>query len=233
MWLGTRRLLLLGTPSPVKFVLGRLGNQAKLTLRDYPHGTSVDLFDDCIACAADALMAECGGPAWDGEDFAKLYDKVRGELADRVLEVVTRVEQILVVTRAVEGQLRDAANPVVAPALEDARAQLDALVYRGFVTATGSRRLADVLRYVRGIQQRLDKLPEHPHRDAELMLAVEQVEDAYRQLLDRLPPGRRPGEALREIRWMIEELRISYFAQALGTPYPVSEKRLRRAMEQA
>jgi ATP-dependent helicase HrpA len=236
MWLGTRRLLLLGTPSPVKFVLGRLGNQAKLTLRDYPHGTAVDLFDDCIACAADALMAECGGPAWDGEDFAKLHDKLRGELADAVLEVVTRVEQILAVTRAVERQLRDAANPVnpvVAPALGDARAQLDGLVYRGFVAASGSRRLADVLRYVRGIQQRLDKLSEHPHRDAELMLAVEQVQDAYQQLLDRLPPARQPGEALREIRWMIEELRISYFAQALGTPYPISEKRLRRAMEQA
>jgi ATP-dependent RNA helicase HrpA len=232
-WLGTRRLLLLGVPSPVKFVLGQLGNQAKLTLRDYPHGTAVDLFDDCIACAADALMAEGGGPAWDGEGFAKLHDKVRGELADTVLDVVTKVEHILAVVGTVERQLQETANPALSPALEDARAQLDGLVYRGFVTATGSRRLPDVLRYVRGIQHRLDKLPEHPHRDAELMEAVERVQDSYQQLLDRLPPGRQPGEALREIRWMIEELRISYFAQALGTPYPVSEKRLRRAMEQA
>ena len=234
MWQGTRRLLVLGSPSPTRFVLGRLGNQAKLTLRDYPHGTAVDLFDDCIACAADALMAEAGGPAWDAEGFAKLHDKVRGELADTVLEVVTKVERILEAARGVELRLGERrANPTLAPALDDARAQLDGLVYRGFVTATGSRRLADVLRYVRGIQHRLDRLASHPARDAELLASVEDIQDAYQRRLDRLPPGRPPGEALREIRWMIEELRISYFAQPLGTPYPVSEKRLRHALAQA
>jgi ATP-dependent helicase HrpA len=234
MWQGTRRLLVLGSPLPTRFVLGRLGNQAKLTLRDYPHGTAVDLFDDCIACAADALMAEAGGPAWDAEGFAKLHDKVRGELADTVLEVVTKVERILGAARGVELRLQERrANPTLAPALDDARAQLDGLVYRGFVTATGSRRLADVLRYVRGIQHRLDRLASHPARDAELLASVEDIQDAYQRRLDRLPPGRPPGETLREIRWMIEELRISYFAQPLGTPYPVSEKRLRHALAQA
>jgi len=234
MWQGTRRLLVLGSPSPTRFVLGRLGNQAKLTLRDYPHGTAVDLFDDCIACAADALMAEAGGPAWDAEGFAKLHDKVRCELADTVLEVVTKVERILEAARGVELRLGERrANPTLAPALDDARAQLDGLVYRGFVTATGSRRLADVLRYVRGIQHRLDRLASHPARDAELLASVEDIQDAYQRRLDRLPPGRPPGETLREIRWMIEELRISYFAQPLGTPYPVSEKRLRHALAQA
>ncbi len=116
MWQGTRRLLVLGSPSPTRFVLGRLGNQAKLTLRDYPHGTAVDLFDDCIACAADALMAEAGGPAWDAEGFAKLHDKVRGELADTVLEVVTKVERILEAARGVELRLGERrANPTLAP----------------------------------------------------------------------------------------------------------------------
>jgi ATP-dependent helicase HrpA len=232
MWQGTRRLLLLGSPSPTRFVLGRLGNRAKLTLRDYPHGSAPDLFDDCIACAADALMAEGGGPAWDAEGFAKLHDKVRGELADATLEVVTGVERILAAVHGVELRLADA-NPALGPALGDIRAQLDGLVYRGFVTATGSRRLPDVLRYVRGIQHRLDKLPSQPARDAELMADVEELHGAHRRRLDRVPPGGQPGEALREIRWMIEELRISYFAQPLGTPYPISAKRLRRALDQA
>ncbi|HZD72896.1 MAG TPA: DUF3418 domain-containing protein, partial [Actinomycetota bacterium] len=232
MWRGTRRLLLLGSPSPNRFVLGRLGNRAKLTLRDYPHGSAVDLFDDCTACAADALMAEAGGPAWDAEGFAKLHDKVRGELADAVLDVVTRVERILATVHAVELRLHEVANPRLAPALDDVRAQLDGLVYRGFVTATGSRRLADVLRYVRGIQQRLDKLPSHPARDAELLATIEDLQEAYRRRLDQVPAGRQPSEALREIRWMIEELRVSFFAQPLGTPYPISPKRLRRALDQ-
>jgi ATP-dependent helicase HrpA len=233
MWAGTRRLLLLDSPSPVKFVLGQLGNKAKLTLRDYPHGSAVDLFDDCIACATDALMAEAGGPAWDQEGFAKLHDKIRGELFDTVLDVVGKVERVLEAVREVELQLQEIASAALGPALDDARAQLEGLVHRGFVTATGLRRLPDVLRYVQGIGQRLRKLGDHPGRDEELMLAVQDLEADYRALLDGMPPGAGPGEALQEIRWMIEELRISYFAQSLGTPYPVSEKRLRRAMERA
>jgi ATP-dependent helicase HrpA len=232
MWAGTRRLLLRNSPSPVKFVLGQLGNKAKLTLRDYPHGSAVDLFDDCIACAADVLMAEAGGPAWDQEGFAKLHDKVRGELFDTVLDVVAKVERVLEAVREVELQLQGIGGAALGPALDDVRAQLDGLVYRGFVAATGARRLTDVLRYVQGIGQRLRKLGDHPGRDEELMLAVQDVEADYQALLDRLPPGAAPGEALQEVRWMIEELRISYFAQSLGTPYPVSEKRVRRAMEQ-
>jgi ATP-dependent helicase HrpA len=235
MWRGTRRLLLLGVPSATKFVLGQLGNREKLTLRDYPHGTATDLFADCATCAADALLAEAGGPVWDGEAFAKLHDRVRGDYVDTMVEVVRKVERVLAASHAVERKLQEASrlpNPTLAPAL-DVRAQLDGLVHRGFVTATGLRRLPDVERYLRGIAYRLDRLASQPHRDAERMEAVQALEDDYQQLLDRVPEGRQPDRALREIRWMLEELRISYFAQQLGTPYPISEKRLRRAMDQA
>jgi ATP-dependent helicase HrpA len=236
MWRGTRRLLLLGVPSATKFVLGQLGNREKLTLRDYPHGTATDLFADCASCAADALLAEAGGPVWDAEAFAKLHDRVRGDYVDTMVEVVRKVERVLAASHAVQRKLQEASrlpNPALAPALDDVRAQLDGLVHRGFVTATGLRRLPDVERYLRGIAYRLDRLASQPHRDAERMEAVQALEEDYQELLDRVPEGRQPGEALREIRWMLEELRISYFAQPLGTPYPVSEKRLRRAMNQA
>jgi ATP-dependent helicase HrpA len=236
MWRGTRRLLLLAVPSATKFVLGQLGNRAKLTLRDYPHGTATDLFADCATCAADALLAEAGGPVWDAEGWAKLSGTVRGDWFDTMLEVVNRVERVLAASQAVERQLRESArqpNPLTGPALDDARAQLDGLVHYGFVTATGLRRLGDVERYLRGIGYRLDRLASQPHRDAERMEAVQALEDAYHARLDRVPAGREPGEALRELRWMLEELRVSYFAQQLGTPYPVSEKRLRRALDQA
>jgi len=236
MWQGTRRLLRLSVPSPLKLVLARLGGKAKLTLSQYPHGSAAELFDDCIACAVDALIAECGGPAWDEEAFRKLHDKVGAELPGTTLDVVTKVEPILAVAHDLEERLERTASPalapVLAPALADVRAQLSGLVHPGFVTATGWRRLPDVLRYLRAIHNRLDKLPHDPQRDRERMLTIEQAQRSYRQLLDRLPPGTRPGEALLEIRWMIEELRVSYFAQALGTPYPVSDKRVRRAMEQ-
>jgi ATP-dependent helicase HrpA len=237
MWQGTRRLLRLTVPSPLKLILGRLDRQAKLSLSQYPHGSAAELFDDCIACAVDALIAECGGPAWDEEGFRKLHDKVRVELPEVALDVVTRVEPIVAVAGDLGARIERleraaSSNALFAPALADAREQLAALYYPGFVTATGWRRLPDVLRYLRAVQHRLDKLPHDPRRDRELMLSVQQAQESYQRLLDRLPPGARPGEALQAIRWMIEELRVSYFAQVLGTPYPISDKRLRRAMEQ-
>jgi len=106
--------------------------------------------------------------------------------------------------------------------------QLDDLVYPGWVAATGRRRLSDVLRYLRAMVQRLDRLPSDLAGDAERMESVAAVTGAWHRALDRrLAPG-----ALTQIRWMLEELRVSYFAQALGTPYPVSEKRLLRAIDQ-
>jgi ATP-dependent helicase HrpA len=226
MWAGTRRLLLDAIPSPVRYVLARQDNQAKLTLSRYRHGSASDLFADCLAAAADDLMAANGGPAWDDAGFRRLLDAVRGELADATLDVVTRVERVLAVAGEVEGRLAELANPAFGPATADVRAQLDDLVHPGWVTATGRRRLPDVLRYVRAMLQRLERLPGDLARDAGRMESVAQVTDAWRQALDR-----RPGPALAELRWMLEELRVSYFAQALGTPYPVSEKRVLRAID--
>jgi len=99
------------------------------------------------------------------------------------------------------------------------------------VTDTGYDRLPHLARYLRAVTRRLGKLGEDPFRDGERMRQVQEVEDAYDELLDRLEPQHRDAPAVREIRWMIEELRVSLFAQQLGTPIPVSEKRIRKAME--
>jgi ATP-dependent helicase HrpA len=113
----------------------------------------------------------------------------------------------------------------------DIRAQLSALVYPGFVAETGAGRLRDLARYLQAVTRRLDKLPESVARDAERMAAVQRVTDAYRDGLSALPPAARTGPEPQAIRWMIEELRVSLFAQTLGTPAPVSEKRIRAAID--
>jgi ATP-dependent helicase HrpA len=232
MWAGTRRLLLEAIPSPVRFVLDRQTNQAKLTLSRYRHGSATDLFADCLAAAADDLIAANGGPAWDEAGFKRLLDAVREELPAATLEVVSAVERALAVAGQVEARLAELTNPAFAPAIADVRAQLDDLVYPGWVTATGRRRLGDVRRYLRAMVQRLERLPGDLSRDAERMAGVARVTAAWREALDRLPAAGRPDPALAELRWMLEELRVSYFAQSLGTPYPVSEKRVLRAIEQ-
>jgi ATP-dependent helicase HrpA len=224
---GTRRLLLEQLPSPVRYVLGRQTNQAKLTLSRYRHGSATELFADCLAAAADDLIAANGGPAWDEAEFKRLLEAVRGELADATLDVVSRVERVLAVAGEVEGRLAGLTNPAFGPATADVRAQLDRLVYPGWVTASGRRRLPDLLRYVQAMAQRLDRLPGDLAGDAERMDSLAAVTDAWRQARARHPDD----AALAELRWMLEELRVSYFAQSLGTPYPVSEKRVLRAID--
>jgi ATP-dependent helicase HrpA len=147
--------------------------------------------------------------------------------------VVTRVQRILTAAYTVEQRLSRTSSLDLVAALADIRAQLSALVYRGFVTDTGWARLADLPRYLTAIERRLDKLPQNPQRDREQQSRIEQVQREYQEMLAALPPARRDDDAVRQIRWMIEELRVNVFAQALGTPYPVSEQRIYRAMDQA
>jgi ATP-dependent helicase HrpA len=240
MWEGTRRLLLLNLPSPVKYVLDRQSYQAKLALSNSPHGSAAALFDDCLACAVDKLMADNGGPVWDQEGFASLYDAVRADLHGTVEDTVAKVAEVLAVAHELDGRIRRTSNPAVLPALTDVKAQLAALVFPGFVTATGWARLPDLLRYLRAIERRLDKLASETARDSERMRRLEQVQAAYEQAKEKVARDARAEgslsvaaeEGLRQIRWMIEELRVSYFAQVLGTPGPISDKRILKAIEQ-
>lgn len=232
MWRGLRRLLLLNIPSPIKYLHEKLPNKAKLGLYFNPYGKVLDLIDDCISCGVDKLIDEAGGPVWTEEGFSKLHDKVRAELNDTVVDIAKQVEQILTAVFNINKRLKGRVDMTMATGLSDIKAQMAGLVYRGFVTGNGFRRLGDTLRYLQAIEKRLEKLAIDPHRDRAQMLKVESVQQAWQQWLNKLPPNRRDDDDVQEIRWMIEELRVSFFAQQLGTPYPISDKRVLQAMEQ-
>jgi ATP-dependent helicase HrpA len=231
MWAGTRRLILLGAPSPVKSIADRLSTPAKLALSHNPHGSVAAMFADCVNCAADYLMAQAGGPAWDREGFERVSAAVRSGLHEVTADVVTHVESALRLAHAVQARLDDSRADAIQPAVADMCAQLSGLIYPGFVTATGYRRLPQLTRYLRGIEWRLDKLPENPARDATNMAVAQRVEQAYRQAVADLPPARRNDPDVTEVRWMLEELRVSLFAQTLGTRGSVSENRILAALE--
>jgi len=230
MWAGTRRLILLGAPSPVKSIAGRLSTREKLALSHNPHGSVAPMFADCVNCAADYLMAEAGGPAWDRGGFEQLSAAVRSGLHEATAEVITQVESALRLAHSVETRLGDLRADAVRPAVADMRAQLAGLIYPGFVAATGYRRLPQLTRYLRGMERRLDKLPENPARDAAGMAVAQRAEQAYRQAVADLPAGPRDDADVTDIRWMLEELRVSLFAQTLGTLVPVSENRVLAAL---
>jgi ATP-dependent helicase HrpA len=230
-WAGTRRLLLLGLPAPITYLSGRLSNRAKLLLARNPHGSIGALLDDCAGTAVDLIVADAGGPSTDLAGFERLHAQVKAELNPTLLAVVGRVERTLAGWHEVEQRLAELTAAAVQASVEDVRGQLAGLVYPGFVTATGFRRLSDIPRYLQAIKRRLDRLPDAPARDRELTERIGQVERDYRELLAELPPAQRHDPEVTEIRWMLEELRISYFAQQQGTAYPVSDKRVYRAID--
>ncbi|WP_413800557.1 ATP-dependent RNA helicase HrpA [Streptomyces iranensis] len=234
MWRGTRRLILLQLPSnPAKFVQGKLSNQAKLALSSSPHGSVQALFDDCVAAATDRLIAARGGPVWDEESFRKLFDAVRSDIMDATLDTVRKVQEVLAAWQSCERRLKATSSPVLLSSRTDIREQLSELITPGFVTAHGVRRLPDLMRYLVAVDRRLQQLPGNADRDRSRMAKVREMRDEYAWLLEQFPPGRPVPQDALEIRWMIEELRVSYFAHALGTAYPVSDKRIVKAIDAA
>ncbi|MFG2936231.1 ATP-dependent RNA helicase HrpA [Streptomyces sp. NPDC048282] len=232
MWKGTRRLILRNIPvNPAKFASDKLTNAQKLALSANPHGTVQALFDDCATAAADKLIADFGGPVWDEESYRKLYDKVRAEIVDTTVRTVGQVQQVLAAWQACERRLKGVRSPALLANLTDVRKQLDALVKPGFVTWAGIRRLPDLMRYLVAADRRLQQMPTNVQRDTTRMEKVHEMQDEYAWLLEQLPKGRPVSRQVLDVRWMLEELRVSYFAHALGTAYPISDKRIVKAID--
>ncbi|ABY23150.1 ATP-dependent helicase [Renibacterium salmoninarum ATCC 33209] len=228
---GVIRLLALRIPSPDRYVLEHLSNSEKLTFSQNPHGKVTDLIADCTLAAIDKLIPE-ELPFTEAE-FDALYEASRAELIDTVFAVVAVVERILASARRIETQLKGSTSLALISALNDVRAQLDGLVYAGFISRTGYAQLSQLPRFLVAIEKRLEKLPTNVQRDGLNMAAVQRLEDEYDDAVAALAAGRSVPQSLRKVRWMLEELRVSLFAVELGTAYSVSEKRIRQAMSQA
>jgi ATP-dependent helicase HrpA len=232
--LGVRRLLLLNTAAPWKRVLANLSNSEKLALGHNPHGSVPALLEDCLACAVDAIVSEqVRHTPRTAEEFATALLAVRNHAATRVLGVVRAVEPILAAHLDVVRALDATQGPAAAYLVEDVRAQLRELLRPGFVADAGESRLPHLRRYLGAIRLRLDKAGGNLTRDRDLTGQVQAVEDAYAELQSLLRPTERSRADIVDIAWMIEELRVSFFAQTLGTAYPVSVQRVTRALTSA
>ncbi|HEX5812138.1 MAG TPA: ATP-dependent RNA helicase HrpA, partial [Pseudonocardia sp.] len=229
---GVRRLLLLETPSPARTVVRNLDNAARLALSRTPHGSLDTLLDDCVTASVDALITAAGGPAWDEAAYAKLRAVTRAKLESTTVRVLEAVRAVLTAWHRVQARIAELTTPVLAPARRDLTAQVDALVAPGFVTAAGTPRLGDLARYLQAAELRIDKLRADPVRDAQWTAEVRTVADEYAAELAALPVGVEPSPELREIRWMIEELRVALYAHPMRTRYPVSVKRIQKALDE-
>ena len=231
MRMGVRRLLTSAVPSPVKLILDGLGNAEKLALASSPYPSVPDLLEDCVAAAVDLLVEQNGGVVWDKEGFDELTDVVRTRLVDATRAVLYDVTRVLAAWREADRAVSGSADLPMLPALADMKAQVGRLVYRGFVGDAGAAQLREIPRYLAAVQSRLEKLPASVGRDRLLMDQVSNLQEAYLNRVDALPAGRPPGAQLRKVRWMLEEFRVSLWAQHLGTSYSISDTRIRKALD--
>jgi ATP-dependent helicase HrpA len=228
--LGVRRLLMLTLPSPVKALTDGLSNADKLALAGSPYASVGDLLTDCVAAAVDVLVSGAGGPVWDGAAFDALSSRVGVDLLATARSVLQEVVRVLGGWRSVDKLLTGSAEMAMLSALADMKAQVGRLVYRGFVADVGAVQLKELPRYLDAVAIRRQKLPGAVGQDRLLMDRVAPLQEAYLHRIEALPPGRPPAAELVRVRWMLEEFRVSLWAQQLRTPYPVSEARIRKAL---
>ena len=227
--LGVRRLLLLELPSPVKPVLDGLTNAEKLGLAGSPYPTVGELLEDVRAAVVGAAV-DARPPVRDEASYHALRAEAGRDLEAHVRGVMADVMRVLDAWRRAEKALSGRADLVVLPALTDMRAQLGRLVHRGFIAEAGVAQLRRFPTYLAALEQRRAKLEGQVNRDRQLMDQIADLQGAYLHQLEALPEGRPPGERLRQVRWMLEEYRVSLWAQQLGTPTPVSDQRIRRTL---
>jgi ATP-dependent helicase HrpA len=228
MRLGVRRLLRLSTPSPVKSLEKSLDPRRRLTLGNNPDGSLQVLLEDCADAAVDAAIPE---PFWSRADFDSARERVREILPSTAAEILCRVETVLKALQDVQIALPDKPLAAQADALADIRRQLAGLIGPGFVSSTGAAHLVDLTRYLTAIVRRIERLPHALGSDRERMERVAAVQDAYDELLQAISPSRASGPDVVDIARMIQEFRVSLWAQQLGTPRPVSEQRIYRAID--
>ena len=223
---GVSRLILLNIPSPIKYLQENLPNKAKLGLYFNPFGSIADLLQDCIVASCQHLVMNLGDLPRDSESFNRAKDHVRAEIADSVLTAAIKLEQVLSRTHDIRKKMKGNVALNIIQSHADIKKQLELLVFKGFVTKSGHHRLDNINRYLNAILRRLEKLPIDPNQDRLKMIEITKVDDVYRQLVAKQRKDQPLPVELTDTRWMIEELKVSFFAQNLKTPYPISAKRV-------
>ena len=231
---GVRRLVLLAVPSPVSYVQEHLTANEKLALAASPYPSAKALIEDCRAAAADALIRGVvpSGVVRSADDFARVRDAVSAGIVDALFAAVSLTARILLAAREVDRALRGQNAMTLLATLGDVRAQVAGLVYPGFVLQTGTTRLAHLPRYLEGARLRLVELAENPGRDRQRMTEFERAAAAFAEAGGTIPLPPDAPAALVHVRWLLEEYRVSLFAQRLGTSEPVSLQRITKALRE-
>ncbi|WP_127820609.1 DUF3418 domain-containing protein, partial [Microbacterium sp. CPCC 204701] len=229
---GVRRLVLLSVASPAAYVLEHLTSAEKLALAASPYPSAKALIEDARVSVADAVIARTAPDAVvrTRAGFEAVRDAFSASVVDELFQTVSLTARILTASRDVERAIRDQNSLTLLGALNDVKGQLAGLVFPGFVSRTGTARLTHLPRYLRGALDRVRTLSDNPGRDRQRMTEFERATALYADAGGVVPPPGDAPPALVHARWLLEEYRVSLFAQTLGTAEPVSLPRIQKAL---
>ncbi|KAA9086555.1 ATP-dependent RNA helicase HrpA [Microbacterium radiodurans] len=227
---GVRRLLLLAVPSPSAYVLEHLTAPEKLALAASPYSSAKALIEDARTAVADAVLARIGRPVRTPADFVAARDAFSSGVVDELFRTVSLAARILTLQREVERAIRAENSMVLLAALGDVKQQLAGLVHPDFLSRTGIARLVHLPRYLQGALERVRTLADNPGRDRQRLSEFERAAALYAEAGGTVPLDTDAPAHLVRARWLLEEYRVSLFAQRLGTAEAVSLQRVTKAL---
>ena len=226
---GVRRLLTLVNPSPIRWVVSHLGNPEKLALGASRYGSVPELLEDAWLKASDRLLRAATDPVRvrDGQEFQRVAEVVRADCPAATAAVVGTAARALAAQAVVERRL------VALPEDDEVRAditeQLANLTFKRFISATPDPWFDRIPVWIEACGTRLVTRGRNPARDERNRSEIMELEARYGQLCEAQPPGPLPAD-VEEIAFLLEEFRVSLFAQGTRTLVPVSAKRISQAM---
>ena len=201
--------------------------QQRVAVDAYPHGGAEGLVNDARVAAVRDIMMEKGGPVRSPSDFTALLNAVKPEVPGRVRQAVVAIAPGLAEYSNLNAEL----NQWEGPAIDDIRGQLKFLLPPNAITMHGMQHLRHLPRYIQAARIRLEDMNLDPDRDADRQADVDEAKAYLNNRLRTLPAGREKTREVKDIYWMIEELRVSLFAQRLGTAHAVSVRRIQKAAD--
>jgi ATP-dependent helicase HrpA len=230
--LGTRALVIAAVPSPAKYVQEHLTAAEKLILTQSPYANLSALITDAIAASVDSVLFSMreDGMIFQKAEFETLRDRVQGAIMDNIFDAVSQTARILSAVRDANKAMAEANPMTYLAVLTQEKAHLEQLLQPNFISNSGLARLPRILVYVRAITLRIQRMLEDAGRDRTAAVELDQALALYEAAGGKFPLQSHSPAHLVKVRWMLEEFRVSLFAQSLGTAEPISLQRIKKAL---
>lgn len=223
---GLRKLIELNTQSPISYLRERLSNKTKLTMYYHGFGKIDELINDFVFCAIDYYINKSDKLILNENDFNSILKEIKGNLNEIVEDIAKKVELCLVEYIAISKLLKGGMDLRTSLCYANAKEELHKYIFKGFVSYYGYDRLKDLERYLQALHKRVEKIPADPLRDQNHMRVINNVDQEWSKLFGYFKSKLYISDEVKNIGWMIEELKISLFAQSVGTKFSISEKRI-------